>query len=285
MPRKCVAITGASGRIGTSLLAELAGRCEVRGIDRVAPAGALDHRLVDIMDLPALAGSLAGIDAVIHLAGHDIDAAVADAEFIRVNALGTFNVLTAAEAAGVRRVIVCSSIAATGLNEGRTDHPPCYLPVDEDHPGAPLGAYGLSKELVERIAARFVRAGLEVIVLRPMLVMFPLFFPLVEERLAAPASRWLSYYVTPEDTARAFRLALEARHVRSGTFFVTATDTCREEPTLQWLERAWGHLPEIRRPELYRATPRAAVFDPGRARDILGFEATSDWLALRQETV
>lgn len=276
-----VAITGASGRIGRRLVAELKGRADLRGVDRVAPEDPIDHRIADVTDPAALAAALDGTTAIVHLAGLDLEAPAVDAEFIRVNALGTFNVLAAAEAAGIRRAIVCSSITATGLNEARLDHPPLHLPVDEDHPCAPVGAYALSKQLVETIAARFVRAGLEVIVLRPMLVMLPGFLATVEERLAPPASRWLSYYVTPEDTARAFRLALEARHVRSGTFWVTARDTCRDEPTLAWMERVWGGLPELRKPEVYRRNPRASVFDPARARDMLGFEATGDWLSVK----
>lgn len=279
-----VAITGASGRIGRRLVAELKGRADLRGVDRVAPEDPIDHRIADVTDPAALAAALDGTTAIVHLAGLDLEAPAVDAEFIRVNALGTFNVLAAAEAKGIRRVIVCSSITATGLNEARIDHPPLHLPVDEDHISAPLGAYGLSKSLAEAIAARFVRRGLEVVVLRPMLVMFPEYFPVVAERIEATAGRWLSYYVSPGDTARAFRMALEARHLGSGTFFVTAKDTCREEPTLSWLGRALPSLPEIRDPGYYRKDPRASVFDWRRARDAFGFEAEGDWITCRRES-
>ena len=78
--------------------------------------------------------------------------------------------------------------------------------------------------------------------------------------------RWLFYYVTPEDTARAFRLALE----RDGgpefdIAFVTAADSCTTEPTLERLERILGRLPEIRDPARYESNPRASAFDGSHA--------------------
>ena len=52
----------------------------------------------------------------------------------------------AAEAANVRRTVVCSSVAAYNIS---AENPPRYLPVDVDHPAAPITAYGLSKQTGE----------------------------------------------------------------------------------------------------------------------------------------
>ena len=41
-------------------------------------------------------------------------------------------------------------------------------------------------------------------------------------------------------------------------------------------------MPEIRRPDYYRAFPRASLIDVDHARKVLGFEAESDWPTLRK---
>ena len=273
-----VAVTGGAGRLGRHVVKALQGQCEVRILDRVLPQGA-SGVAVDILDPVGLRRALQGVDAVVHLAGLDLDTPAAQEDYVRVNALGTFGVLEAAREAGARRVILTSSITATGLGEARPDFPPLYLPVDEDHPLNPRHAYGISKRMAEAAAASFVAPGFDVITLRPMVVMFPSNAALVRKHRET-GSRWLFYYVDPDDTGRAFRCALEAPEGTSGTFFITAADSAHEEPTLQWLKRSLGRLPEIRDPGLYADNPRASIFDGRRARDVLGFTPTSNWLSL-----
>ncbi|QHT59920.1 NAD-dependent epimerase/dehydratase family protein [Paenibacillus lycopersici] len=55
----------------------------------------------------------------------------------RVNILGTLNLLEAARKTGVEKIVYASSAAAYGN--------PLYLPVDENHPVAPISFYGASK--------------------------------------------------------------------------------------------------------------------------------------------
>ena len=66
----------------------------------------------DVRDLGALTKAAGGCDAVIHLAAAaDVDAVERDPRDAEdVNARGTLNVLEAARAAGVRRVIYASTI-------------------------------------------------------------------------------------------------------------------------------------------------------------------------------
>ncbi len=63
-------------------------------------------------------------DCVVHLAALDFDTHSASHDYMRVNVLGTWNVLEACAAASVRQVVVCSSIAAVGLDELRSDWTP-----------------------------------------------------------------------------------------------------------------------------------------------------------------
>ena len=64
------------------------------------------------------------------------------AEDAGTNIVGSVNLIEAARACRVRKVIYASSAAVYGS--------PDYLPVDEKHPVKPLSGYGLSKHTVER---------------------------------------------------------------------------------------------------------------------------------------
>ncbi len=278
-----VAVTGGSGRLGAFVVEELCAHCSVTVLDLVPPRGDTAFEKVDILDRARLFNALDGHDAVVHLAGIDLDTETSGDAYLEANVVGTWNLLEAAHERGIRRAVLCSSVTATGLGEARPDFAPHYLPVDEDHPLAPCHPYGVSKQLMEAAAESFVRRGMEVVSLRPMLVTLPHNFALARERAADPSSRWLFYYIGARDCARAFRCALEAAALPHGSFFVTASDSCHPRPTLDWLEAALGSLPELRRHEVYAANPRASVFDGSRAREILGFSPSTDWLTLDAE--
>jgi nucleoside-diphosphate-sugar epimerase len=110
-----VAVTGASGFVGRALIGQL--------LDANRPVRALVHRqglgithsLLDtvtggLSDKAALAKLMAGAEAVIHVAGQVRGRDLED--FLGVNADGVTHVAEAAQAAGVRRVILISSLAA-----------------------------------------------------------------------------------------------------------------------------------------------------------------------------
>ena len=64
-------------------------------------------------------------------------AAMSEQEIHTMNVGGVVNVLDAAATAGVRKVVHVSSSGVYGI--------PRAVPVAEDHPQRPLGAYGRSK--------------------------------------------------------------------------------------------------------------------------------------------
>jgi nucleoside-diphosphate-sugar epimerase len=287
-----VLVTGGAGRLGRYVVAELAGRCRVGVLDR---ADDVDFP-ADVLDLPAVSRAVRGHDAVIHLAAIDISVPAPPERLFDVNVRGTWNVLQAAQQAGVRRAVVCSSVAATGIDNPGTA--PLYLPVDETHPLRPTHPYGLGKEVDEAIARSFARRGMEVIVLRPAWVMFPEILRNVLDELAGalppagpvtagdPAERareplpLLRSWVDPVDAARAFRLALEMPRASGEVCFITAADTFIPTPTLPYLQGVFGALPEVRRPELYARNPRASAHDSSRARDVLGWSPEKSWADL-----
>jgi len=165
-----VLITGASGFIGAPLTAALgqAGyqvRAAVRDRRRRSfPAG------VEIALLPDLAGAVdwaplvAGMDAVVHLAGiAHVGREIPDAIYDRVNHLATAALARAAATAGVRRFVFMSS---TRAQAGAAADAPLTEMADPQ----PTDAYGRSK-LAGEAAVR--ASGVAYTILRPALVYGP----------------------------------------------------------------------------------------------------------------
>jgi nucleoside-diphosphate-sugar epimerase len=280
-----VLVTGGSGRLGRFVVAELRPHYRVSVLDRPEALPAPDVP-ADILDLPALDRALRGRDAVVHLAAIDASVPAAPAAIFDTNVRGTWNVLEAAQRNSVRRVVVCSSVSALGVDFTNPGLLPLYLPIDEDHPLRPVQAYGLSKQLGEDIGRSFARRGPMVITcIRPAWIMFPETLAWLAGHLRsapdhAPAPEplpLLRSYVAPDDVARAVRLALERPGPAFATYFITARDTFEPRPTLEHLRDTYGVLPEIRKPERYRENPRASAYDTARAHEELGWAPSGSW--------
>lgn len=67
--------------------------------------------------------------------------------------MGTYNVVEAATKLGIKKIIVASSETTYGIcfSDGKTN--PDYLPLDEDYDVNPMDSYGLSKVVMNRLAA------------------------------------------------------------------------------------------------------------------------------------
>lgn len=272
-----VLITGASGRLGEFVLDEFADHGAVSVLDLAPPhRDDVPYRSGDVTDLDTVREAVRGHDAVVHLAAIDLGVPATPERYFGVNVMGTWNVLQAAQEAGVRKVILASSISANGVGEMRPDFVPHYLPVDEAHPCEPVHPYGVSKKVVEEVAQAFARSGMSVICMRPTSVAVPSHLPKMVPRAQDPDYRWLASYVTGADTARAFRLALD-HDAAFDVFFLSADDSATSEPTLERARRLFGRLPEIRDPGRFERQPRASMVDSRRARECLGWEPTSSW--------
>lgn len=314
-----IAITGASGNVGTALLRRLAetGDHEVVGLARRPPgsgpvAEAARWTAVDLTDplsASVLAGAFAGADAVVHLAwGFQPSHKTGYLEELGVG--GTRRVLEAVAQAGVPHVVHMSSVGA--YSPKRDDRP-----VDEIWPtgGVRSSWYSRAKAAAERLldsheaehdttvtrmrpgivgqsqaGSSLMRYGVPALIPRAALDWLPV-LPL-DRRLAVPM-------VHADDVADAVVRALERR--ASGAFNLAA-----EPPvTAERIAEALG----ARLVDVPRAAVRAAVtvswharlqkVDPGwidlgyavplldtsRAQQELGWSPSVDAIGVLEETL
>lgn len=107
-----VLVTGASGKLG-GLVCELLGEAgfSVRALRHRRPVAADEVVSGDVTDRASLGSAVAGAAAILHLAG--LTHSRNPAAYRRVNAGGTANLAAAATRAGVGRMVLASTRAAT----------------------------------------------------------------------------------------------------------------------------------------------------------------------------
>ncbi len=168
-----IAVTGAAGGLGRILAARLAANSAVGRVvaidDHRSELAGVSWRVLDVRD-PLIAERFSGVDTVVHLA---VDTSVGSDRQARtaLNVRGTQTVLTAAAAAAVKRVVLCTSAMVYGAD---ADNP---VPLEEDAPLRATEDGSLVSDLleIERLAERAPRThpGLSITVVRPAVVVGP----------------------------------------------------------------------------------------------------------------
>jgi len=169
-----VLVTGGAGYIGSHAVKALvrAGHEVVVYDDlsagheeavRLASGGKAALVVGDVCDTRRLTETIQahGIDAVMHFAAWlSVGESVRNpAAYYRNNVTGALSVLDAMLAGGARHLVFSSTAAVFGN--------PQFTPITEDHPKAPINAYGETKLAIERALPHFARAyGVESIALR-----------------------------------------------------------------------------------------------------------------------
>ncbi len=163
-------VTGGTGFVGAHVVRALlargaAVRCLVRRGGNRRNLDGLSVELVegDLRDRPSLDKALRGVSTLYHVAADYRLWAKDPRELYRSNVDGTENVLAAAAAAGVSRVVYTSSVGALGLTRDGS-------PADERTPVRReeiVGHYKKSKFDAERAAEAWAGRGLPVVIVNP----------------------------------------------------------------------------------------------------------------------
>jgi nucleoside-diphosphate-sugar epimerase len=255
-----VAVTGPTGTFGFGLVPLLQADPRIAHVVGIArrpfDPGAhgwtkMEYRRGDVRDPAGLEQALQGADVVVHLA-FLITGTAARATIRAVNVEGTLNAARAAAAAGARRFVYASSVAAYGFH---ADNP---VGMTEDWPVRPAARlfYAQEKAELERLLGLEAAGhpGLSVYLLRPSIVLGPHavgaknqlpspLAPLVRRlasgvtrlptRLPAPVPRLPVQFVHEEDVGQALLLCIigagpPGAYNIAGDGVLSATEVVRE---------------------------------------------------------
>lgn len=287
-----VVVTGGSGRLGHYVIREFFTHSHgVSSLDAVKPRECVcPTYTVDLGKFDPLLDLLKDADAVVHLARvrfpyteigfnavtqkWEFSDIAGDAERFNQNIAMTNNVLAAAQACGVKRIVCGSSLAVYGFYYPTTELLPNYLPVDEDHARQPQDPYGLTKLVSEQLCdAMAVKSDVKIASLRFAGVYTEAHRPMLRERSKDPAIRGtgaLWSYIDARDAARACRLAIEANYTGHEAFNICASTTIMETPTRELISKYLPGVKDLRD----GLDGRNSGYSTAKAKQMLGFESS-----------
>ncbi|WP_131113643.1 NAD-dependent epimerase/dehydratase family protein [Lichenihabitans psoromatis] len=246
-------------------------------ITDITDSGQVFNALTSTLELHEFAPSLRApkIDAVVHFAAIPRIMIVPDNEVFRINTMGTYAIVEAAEKLGIRKTIIASSETTYGLVFANEPRDPAYFPLDEDYPVNPMDSYALSKICNERTAHAFQqRTGSDIYAIRIGNVIepheyanFPAFFadPAFRKRIA-----WS--YIDARDLGEIIRLSIETDGLGFQIFNAAQNDCSSDLPTAELLKRYYPNVP-VKRP----LGEYESLMSNKKTREMLGFEEQHNW--------
>jgi 2-alkyl-3-oxoalkanoate reductase len=250
-----VLVTGASGFLGSHVAEQLSlrGRA-VRALVRrssntkfLSTLPGLELAYGSVEDEASVEQAMNGVQAVIHVAG--LVKARSSREFYAVNTGGTQNVVQAAKATGVRRLVLVSSQAVGGPSEKGGE------PVRVGTETAPITDYGRSK-LAAEWAVLEAKDHVHSVIVRPPAIYGPrdgevlVFFKAVQSGvlpLTNPLDAVYSMIYGP-DCAEACILALDAPVPSGSKYFVDDGEPISFAEMIRLVEEAVGKKAWLRVP-------------------------------------
>ena len=223
-----VLVTGATGFTGGHLARTLAGRgYKVRALARrpshasELEAAGIEPEIGALEDRAALARAVRDIEVVYHIAAVYRQAGIPKSTYRAVNATAVGDLIDIAAAAGVKRVVHCSTVGV----HGDIEHPP----ANEEAPLRPGDIYQITKVEGEEIARKAsVRTGLPVTIVRPSGIYGPgdrrllkLFRGVARRRFVVLGSGNIFYHLTYiDDLVEGIRLCGEVPAAANRTYIL-----------------------------------------------------------------
>ncbi|MGZ8171695.1 MULTISPECIES: NAD-dependent epimerase/dehydratase family protein [Methylobacter] len=241
----------------------------------------------DIRDPEAVRRATQGMDAVIHMATLRITACAANpSEAMKVMCDGSFNVVEAARAAGVKKVVAASSASIYGLAD--------TFPTREDHhPYNNRTWYGASKIMLEGLLRSFNEMyGLPYVALRYFNVYGPRMD--IHGKYTEVLIRWMERiaagtpplilgdgaqtmdFVYIEDVARSNILALQAEQTDDVFNIASGTETSLNDLAITLLKVMGSDLEPEYGPERTVNPVSRRLADTTKAEQLLKFKSQID---------
>lgn len=241
----------------------------------------------DIRDPEAVRRATQGMDAVIHMATLRITACAANpSEAMKVMCNGSFNVVEAAQAAGVKKVVAASSASIYGLAD--------TFPTREDHhPYNNRTWYGASKIMLEGLLRSFNEMyGLPYVALRYFNVYGPRMD--IHGKYTEVLIRWMERiaagtpplilgdgaqtmdFVYIEDVARSNILALQAEQTDDVFNIASGTETSLNDLAITLLKVMGSDLEPEYGPERTVNPVSRRLADTTKAEQLLKFKSQID---------
>lgn len=309
-------VTGANGFTGSHLVKALEQRGDsvvglVRKTSDLSRLANSNIQLVygDITDRTALKTAMQGVDVVFHTAAYVELGLVDAAKMERINVEGTRAVLETAKAAGVSRLVYCSTIGIYGDTQGKT--------IDETFQRQQQGfssAYDSTKYKAQQLVDQFAAEGLPVVSVMPSGIFGaddPHFGPVLQAFLKGRLKVWaggdrVTGIVHVDDLVAAMLLAIEKAPPGSHYIISTGDLTTREmfefisqetgvaaprevpEPIVRLagnlldpIGRLFSWQPPISRERVHYVYDRCVRVDGSKARRELGWQPRSVQQTLR----
>ncbi|HVN86600.1 MAG TPA: NAD-dependent epimerase/dehydratase family protein [Candidatus Binatia bacterium] len=307
-----VLVTGATGFLGRHVVARLAAeRLAVAALVRdpraTLPPG-VETITGDLADPESLRRAMQGADWVIHAAAR-VTTTGSWAEFDAANVSGTAQILAAAQAAGVKRIVHVSSLSVYAVEASG-------VTITEEsgyEAGAgERGLYARSKLIADRLAMQAAHGGAPVVVVRPGLLYGPGRRPPLARRAIAfgpvrvilGSPRYLLPMSYVENVADALLLAAQTEGANGRAYTVVDANVRQAEYAAQYRRLAHQRwypiylpasllMPAARVAEVVgrltrrsapltrhqlRRTTWSAFYDCTRAERELGWRPRVDWV-------